>query len=646
MLTGLVVIFLATLGLVVALRGLFFSFGWRGQYMNDQESAKHLAEGEVMDQNFFHHIYLTFLQMTDPGNMAQDILAHPGYKVATIIAGVVGLILVSALIGLITTWLMDRMAQLRKGHSRVIESDHTLILGWEPQRIIEILKELIEANESEKNPSVCILADEDKEEMDDYLALNLPDKERSNTRLVTRSGSVSSISNLGVASVGTCKSVIVLASCNQSAPEAQRQESDARVVKAILAVSSCERDEGDDLNIVAEIFDRAHREVVMKASPYRITVVDAWDILAKVIVQTSRSVGLAVAYSELLSFQGCEMYFHEANWGEISFGQMQYHFPDGVPLGVRSGEEIIINPPVDRMMQPGEEILIVADDDSTIKFKRNPVAKPSPGVQLSESRLQQRIERELLIGWNHMAPIIIEQYADYVLDGSEITILVEDPSAHVQAEIMRLSGEHPSLNLSLVSGDPFRYEVLRSVSPSNKDNIIILNKSGDSEDAEKTDSETILILLMLRTIFEETNLESRPKLIAEVADSANQSLVSSSGVRDFIISNRFVSMLLAQISEEADVKTVYDDLFEEDGSEIYLKPLRLYQQESQFPANLSFADCMSLAQQRKEVCIGIKIAADEEDAEKNFGVDLIPNKNQRWDFGPEDCLVVVAEDET
>ena len=646
MLTGLIVVFLASLGLVVALRFAFFSMGWRGQYMNDSSGAVHLKEGEVMDQNFFHHIYLTFLQMTDPGNMAQDILAHPGYKIATIIAGIVGLILVSALVGMITTWLMERMAELRKGHSQVIERGHTVILGWEPQRVIEILRELIEANESERHPCVCILAEDDKEEMDDWLALNLPEKERSNTRVVTRSGLISSTANLKIATVGSCKSVIVLATCNQSAPEGERQESDARVVKAILAVSGCERESGDELNIVAEIFDKAHRSIIIDICPHRVTVVDAWDILAKIIVQTSRSVGLSVAYSELLSFQGCEMYFHQAKWGGIPFGQLQFHFADGVPLGVRSGGAIQINPPVDRPVQDGEDILIVADDDSTIKFRRKPVAQPDPQIRLVESRRSQQIERELLIGWNHMAPIIVEQYADYVLEGSEVTVLVDGPTDAMKRELARLGAQFPNLNIVLVNGDPFIYDILRSVNPEEKDNILILNKSGDSSDAEKADSETILILLMLRTIFQDSKLQQPPKLIAEVADSSNQSLVSSSGVRDFIISNRVVSMLLAQISEEPDVKKVYDDLFEGDGSEIYLKPMRFYQAESQFPVHLTFADCMSLAQQRKEVCIGIKITAHEENEDKNFGVELIPDKKEKFVFGPNDCLVVVAEDET
>ena len=53
------------------------------------------------------------------------------------------------------------------------------------------------------------------------------------------------------------------------------------------------------------------------------------------------------------------------------------------------------------------------------------------------------------------------------------------------------------------------------------------------------------------------------KLITEILDSENQALVARAGVYEFIISNRFISMMLAQISEDSDIKRVYDDLFSE-----------------------------------------------------------------------------------
>ena len=164
-------------------------------------------------------------------------------------------------------------------------------------------------------------------------------------------------------------------------------------------------------------------------------------------------------------------------------------------------------------------------------------------------------------------------------------------------------------------------------------------------DAEKADARTILILLLLRRIFSDHPDETvNTRLITEVMDSANQNLISDVGTKDFIISNRFISMLLAQISEEADIKRVYDDLFSEDGTEIYREPASLHFESS--PIDVTFADCMGIAQKRREMCIGIKIKTDEENADRNFGVTLIPEKNTRFTLQPQDCLIVVAEDDS
>lgn len=44
--------------------------------------------------------------------------------------------------------------------------------------------------------------------------------------------------------------------------------------------------------------------------------------------------------------------------------------------------------------------------------------------------------------------------------------------------------------------------------------------------------------------------------------------MARTGVNNFIISNRFTSVILAQLSEDFEIRRVYEDLFSEEGSEI------------------------------------------------------------------------------
>ncbi len=588
------------------------------------------------------NLYITFLQLTDPGNMAQDILSSPSYKVFSVLAGLSGVIMLSALVAFITTALDQKISELKRGHSKVIEQGHTLILGWNEQRIVEIIRELILANESEKDACVVILADRDKEDMDDALRLRLPD--RKTTRIVTRSGHVTTEANLDMVSIESCKSILVLATCDDTDDAAAKAASDAAVIQTILAVAPVEPPD-EDFCIVAEIYNPTHRGIVESSFGEHVVTVDTSDILAKLLVQTSRSVGLSIVYNEILSFDGCEMYFYDADWGSIDFERLAYRFDDGVPLGVRTGDgEVLINPPGDRPMQADDEILILADDDSTIDYLDAAVATPQRHP-LASRRLEQAVERELVLGWNHKAPIILREFADYVMPGSRVVVMLKEPTAGERAEIEALDAELDDVHIEIVQADPMDRDQLLATEPFSFDNIILLaGGGGETVDVGRVDSENIVTLLLLRGIFDAHPEESAStKLITEVLDSQNSALMNRAGVKDVIISNRLVSMIMAQVSEGRDIKKVYDDIFQEDGSEIYLKPVSLY--FDTIPKQTAFADLMDIARQRGEVCIGVKIAALESDPDRNHGVTLIPPKTESFSLAPRDCLIVVAEDE-
>ena len=576
--------------------------------------------------------------------MAQDIYSAVAYKVFAVLAGIAGIVMLSALIAFITTALDQKIHELKRGRSKIIEDDHTLILGWNEQRIVEILRELVLANESEKDACVVILADKDKEEMDDVLRLRL--KETATTRIVTRSGDVSTLTNLDMVSLESCRSVIILAGCDDTDSAELKSSSDAKAIQTVLATMGNEI-ENDDFNVVVEIFNPTHREIVRSSFPEHVITVNTSDILAKLLVQTSRSVGLSVVYNEVLSFDGCEMYFYGADWGGAQFGEIGYRFPDGVPIGIRNGAgDISINPDATRLLEPSDEILIIADDDSTIELLGEPVAAPA-GHELSDRRQQQQLERELMIGWSFKSAAIIREFADYIIEGSCIHVLLKEPTIDQFTEIQSLNDELDGIEVELLQKDCLNIDDLLSVKPFEYDNIIILAGNGTANahvDASRVDSENIVALLLLRRIFSQYPNESEDtKLITEILDSQNDALVAKAGVQDVIISNRLVSMIMAQISESADIEKVYDDIFQEDGSEIYLKPASLY--FDNLPGDVAFADLMAIAQKRGEVCIGVKLDAFENDKSKNNGISLIPLKTTRYELRPEDSLVVVAEDE-
>ena len=187
-------------------------------------------------------------------------------------------------------------------------------------------------------------------------------------------------------------------------------------------------------------------------------------------------------------------------------------------------------------------------------------------------------------------------------------------------------------------------ESLAAADPYSYDNVIILSQDEEDRPAEKIDSETFMILLLLRKIGRDrTGGTGGTKIITQVLNSENRELITQTDVDDFIISNQMITMIFAQLSEQPEIKKLYDDLFQEEGSEIYVKPATLY--FNNFPVRLNFAQLIKSSGVREEICLGIRKGALSRDPEANFGVVLDPPKDRIFTIEEEDYLVVLAEDE-
>ena len=595
---------------------------------------------EASDSGLGWSTFVTFLQLTDPGSMSEDSVSSGWYRAVAIAAGVAGIILLAALIAFITAEVDRRLHDLRKGHSQVVESNHTLVLGWEEQRVTEIVRELIIANESLDRRAVVILADHDKEYMDDFLAMAIPDTRT--TTLVTRTGVPSSVVNLHLVSVDTASSAIVLAGCTESAPLAAKEESDARVVKTLLALQSQAGTQGD-LHTVVEVFDPNVRSLLTEISKDHVVALDTRDFLSRILVQTSRSVGLSVVYDELLSFDRNELYFLTGPFGGLSFGEAIFRYPQAIPIGVLGTDGgLVLNPRGDRVLGSEDQLLVIAEDDSTITFSDRPVARPTGGSPAG-GRMAKVGEKYLIVGNTPKSPVVLSELSKYVEDGSTVDIIPRGHRPLDGEEWEATRNSAPGLQVSRVDRDPLNPDTWASMEPSSYNSIILLSEGDEHRSPDQIDAETILILLLIRQSLERTGAAATT-VITELVESENQALAASTGVNDFVISSRLVSMLLAQISEEPQIHRAYQRLFDEEGSEIYLKPASLY--IADLPAEVAFADLIGVALQRDEICIGYKITAEEGLADRNCGITLAPPKDRRVVLGPDDQLVVLAEDET
>lgn len=582
--------------------------------------------------------WTTFLELTDPGNMNQDNQSIWYIRIFTVLSGMFGIVFFSAVIAFITTQLDRKLEELKKGRSRVIEEDHILILGWN-QNIVEILNELIIANESEKDGAVVILSHTDKEEMDDYLADQI--KDRKTTRIITRTGEISSTAALHRVAVDKARSIILLPECSANSCVDDKESADAHSLKTVLALLAACGEENMVPDTVVEIFQESNRQIIHDLIPGRITLVSPEEMIAKITVQTSRTTGLGAVYSELFGFDGCEFYFTKPGDFSHRFGSLAFHYPDGIPFGIRrSSGEILLKPDADTTLNDEDELIMIAEDDSTIHFKSKALIQPE---ELDYKNSGSRPEKEyiLIIGWNSKSVTILEQFLDYIIKGSEIHIMMDEKSPEAQEAVKNLNKNDAGIKIKLEKGNPLNIEELKARNLDLYKSIVILNTV--HHDQEVADARNINILLLIRNLLQRSLREGKVQIISEVMNAENLDLISKAGVNDTIISTKMVSKILAQIAEEPDVMKIYDELFKEEGSEIYLKPLSYYSNAPHLTAR--FADYMQLAQKRGEICLGFRDMSLRHSVEEHFGIFINPAKDEVLHLQSDDCLIVLAEDE-
>ena len=342
-------------------------------------------------------------------------------KFVGVITIFIGLIFFSSLVAFITEEFESRLKLLRKGKSIVVEQDHTLILGFN-DRIIDIIKELVIANESEDYAAVVILSEEDKEEMDDFLRNNVGNT--SSTRLITRTGSTSNIANLNKVGLQSASSIIILNDAKSSDLQEVKNLSDAKVIKSILTVLAA-KDKGDIPPIAVEIHLEQYRKLAESIVPDVLTTLNEADILARILVQTSRNLGLSAVYLNLVGFAGNEFYFYrpERGWRGLTFKELPFHFPNSMPLGIRNSRDAIkLNPSKGYQLLEDDEVIILAEDDSTIKFEPRSHLELKNHNSFYQERitLASKLEQHLIIGWNEKTPIALNEYAQYLLTGSQL----------------------------------------------------------------------------------------------------------------------------------------------------------------------------------------------------------------------------------
>jgi voltage-gated potassium channel Kch len=561
-------------------------------------------------------IWRSLMRTLDPGTMGGD--QEWPFRIMMLIVTIGGLVIVASLIGIVSGAFDSKVEELRKGRSRVLEHDHTLILGWST-KVFPIIREISTANLSRGKSAIVILADRDKVEMEDDIKAQVGDTGK--TRIIVRSGDPMNLAELEVANPHTARSIIVLAPDDADDP-------DSTVIKTALAVTNNPRRKAGSYHIVGELQHPGNLEAATLVGRDEAHWVLSTELISRITVQTCRQSGLSVVYSELLDFDGAEIYFTEQpRLVGKSYFDAQLAFATSAVMGLVQGGKVTLNPPADTTLAAGDLIIVIAEDDAAVELAEP--GTPDLGA-VSDSTVEPAMpEATLVLGHNEGLKLMLAELDGYSTARSRVTIVADVDEPGFDGLL--------NLDVSFQRGDPTSRAVLDALYVHGFDHIIVL-AAKETLPAQRADAKTLITLLHLRDIAVKKG--SNLNVVSEMIDDRNRELAEVTQADDFIVSDQLISLMLSQLSENKRLTDVFDELFASSGAEIYLRSADLYVTPG---AETDFYAVLEAARRRGETAIGYRLDEFARTSEYDYGVTVNPTKTEKRIFAPGDKIIVLAD---
>jgi Trk K+ transport system NAD-binding subunit len=607
-------------------------------------------QGSAESMGFAEALWQVTMRTIDTGTVAGDV--GWAYRLVGFLITLGGIFIVSALIGVLASGLDTRLGELRRGRSRVIETGHTVILGWSPQ-VFSIISELALANRQARDAQdpaatgrsacVAILADRDKVEMEEEIHTKVPDL--LGTRVVCRSGDPLDPDDLRIVSPDTARAIMVL---SPGGPYP-----DLPVAKTMMALAR-DRDRREHrYHIVAAIHKATNLQIARLIGGDEAQVFAVDNLISRLIAQTCRQSGLSIVYGELFSFEGAVIHFHAVpDLTGITYGQALFRFPNATLIGLRySDGRVAVNPPMDTVLRAGDKLIAIA---ASVADMRPSIAKhsgPGPGDGLVEPATGYSIDRDairlgisatppleriLILGWNRRGPMILEQLGYYMPVDSRVLVVAPVDPQQMQAECA--VNQPGQIQVTFERGNPADRLTLERLAAGGYQYVVILSPA-DASDIQIADASTMVPLLHLRDIARKAGTVFA--IVSEVLDVRNRDLSEVTSADDVIISERLVALALTQIAENRDVLPVFGEFLNTGGPEIYLKPAGDYVVPGR-PVN--FYTVLEAARRKGQTAIGYRLLAEASQPDRAFGVRLNPDKAAQFTLAADDRIIVLAEE--
>lgn len=568
--------------------------------------------------SIFSGIWLALMHAIDTGTLTADN-HHILYMTLMTIVTICGIFITSGLISILNTAFMQKLSNLQKGRSKVIESNHVVLLGFS-DNIKVIIKELIIGNTSYRS-KIVVLGNETKEKMEETIFSVIPMKSRR--RIICRTGMISVPDDIALCSVETARAVII------------DEDDDSVTIKSLICIQSVlgKNRETPHPNIIATIKNQYNIKPAETACPSA-EILYFRNTVSRIMAHSCRQNGIYSVLKELFSFEGNEVYITPLpQYFGKPLREIAFFYPDATLIGYSLNKDhsstatLYINPDYEKELPENAECLFLASSRKNITEGTTVPADSAnifPKSLSSNTSLPKDNNNTLIIGYNQMLEGFLEESSHY--SNQAAYTIISQKNIALSPEIINPD----QINVERKNTDIYSCEKWEKFIPEKISNILILSDYDCPE--EEADAKVILLLLRLQTL-------NRPSLsiTAEIRKPGNREIAElshkaeSSHHSEFIISSQLISMIVVQIAFQKKLRNFFTEILDEQGSEVYIKPFSYYIKGTA----ATVSDFTVAAMNRGETFIGFI---------RNGEITLNPPKGseERIEMTPDDRIIVIA----
>lgn len=430
---------------------------------------------------------------------------------------IIGLVLFSGIIiALITNSVKDYFAKKNAFVGKMHLENHVVVLNWN-EKVPEIVADMLYIDE--EDPLVVILADVEKTYVEKHVKNAVLRHAKSGVKMQKINVIVKQVdpmlkSELEDISIEHAKSILIMSPPHSKEKQINyMNQSDLDVTKQLLVLREHPLKSGCSIIVEVKTMetkkileDMSH--IVDQLKDKRIIPICFDRRLGQILAQTTITPMLEQVYFELFSFEGSEVY----------------------ALMDSSVDEVITNHShVVPVAHIAPYTYVLAEKDSDKWIKRQSIKSMRP--KYPKKQINERIVMDVVIlGNNNKRPFVLETFKDY--------------------ETLYQSDFH----VSMLENDHLK-EGIKSFYDKDRDQkILILSDEGVK--MHQYDANVILALLDIRQSLATETLH----VVAEVLDPKNDNIVKSFNIKNTIISNKTISLLITKLALFPETGPFYDAL--------------------------------------------------------------------------------------